>query len=64
MKIENENLEIGQSVRIVYVGEYKGIQRVSWKIGTVLELSPKWVYLSSKYGGYVPHNGIKMIQDW
>ena len=62
--METQALEIGQSVRITYVGEYKGVQKVSWKIGTVLELSPKWVYLSSKYGGYVPRNGIVTVQKW
>jgi hypothetical protein len=62
--MKNQTLEIGQSVRITYVSEYKGIEKVSWKIGTVLELSTKWVYLSSKYGGYVPRNTIVTIQNW
>lgn len=62
--MKNQTLELGKSVRITYVGEYKGVEKVSWKIGTVLELSPKWVHLSSKYGGYVPRKGILTIQDW
>ena len=62
--MKNQTLELGKSVRITYVSEYKGIEKVSWKIGTVLELSPKWVYLSSKYGGYVPCKGILTIQEW
>ena len=62
--MKNQTLEIGQSVRITYVGTYKGIEKVSWKIGTVLDLSAKWVHLSSKYGGYVPRENILTIQKW